>query len=390
MAIKVLTDRAIKSFKPGPVRREVADAGCRGLYHVIQPSDARSWAFRYRFGGKSCKLTLDPRLSLADARVAATEAARKVAKGHDPAQDKRADQAKAADTVRSVSEAYLEHKGGELRSIGQRIRLLGKHVYKVIGDRPITAVRRSEIVRLLDKIEKGSGARTAQQVLASLRVIFNWYALRTDDYVPPFVKGMGRVNAKERQRSRILSDEEIRAVWAAAAELGTFGRLVRFLLLTGCRRGEAAGMRWDEVVGDVFTLPAERSKTKLPVARPLSRAALATLEGLPHVAGCPFPFTADFRRPIASFSKPKRKLDHLCGVTDWHLHDLRRTSRSLLSRAGIGVDTAERCLGHTIGGVRGVYDRHRYVDEMRHAFEALAMLIEGITDPRENVISIRR
>jgi len=83
----------------------------------------------------------------------------------------------------------------------------------------------------------------------------------------------------------------------------------------------------------------------------------------------------------ASFSWPKRKLDTASGVTGWRLHDLRRTARSLLSRAGVNPDVAERCLGHAIPGVRGIYDRHRYIDEMRHAFEALAAQLDRIVHP---------
>ena len=75
-----------------------------------------------------------------------------------------------------------------------------------------------------------------------------------------------------------------------------------------------------------------------------------------------------------------------CGVSGWTIHDLRRTARSLLSRAGVNADVAERCLGHVVGGVRGVYDRHQYQAEMLHAYEALAALIERIVDPPSGVV----
>jgi integrase len=77
-------------------------------------------------------------------------------------------------------------------------------------------------------------------------------------------------------------------------------------------------------------------------------------------------------------------------VKDWRLHDLRRTARSLMSRASVNADIAERCLGHVIAGVRGVYDRHHYLDEMRHAFESLASLIDNIIDPNPKVVNIRK
>jgi integrase len=81
---------------------------------------------------------------------------------------------------------------------------------------------------------------------------------------------------------------------------------------------------------------------------------------------------------IGGFTQFKLKLDLASGVSDWRLHDLRRTARSLLSRAGVQSDIAERCLGHDIPGIRGVYDRHRYVDEMREAFERLANQVTAI------------
>jgi integrase len=88
------------------------------------------------------------------------------------------------------------------------------------------------------------------------------------------------------------------------------------------------------------------------------------------------------------------KLDIACGATSctqgWRLHDLRRTARSLMSRAGVNPDVAERCLGHAIGGVRGVYDRHKFVEEMRDAFEALATQIERIVHPVENIVAMTR
>jgi integrase len=201
---------------------------------------------------------------------------------------------------------------------------------------------------------------------------------------------MARTNAKERARSRILDDTELRAVWLAstAEKLQPFGALVKFLLLTTARRNEAAHMHWHEVDADgLWTLPARRSKTKNDVPRPLSKAAQRLLEAQPHL--CDYPFTANGITPLRQFSKPKRKLDAASGITGWRVHDLRRTARSLLSRAGVNADVAERCLGHAIPGVRGIYDRHKFLDEMAHAFEALAAQIERIVDPQQNVVPLR-
>jgi integrase len=122
----------------------------------------------------------------------------------------------------------------------------------------------------------------------------------------------------------------------------------------------------------------------------LSPAAKNVLSEIPRMQGCEFVFSTDGRRPISGFSTFKLRFDIACGVKDWRLHDLRRTARSLLSRAGVNPDHAERCLGHVIPGVRGLYDRHRYISEMLNAFERLAALIETIVRQEPNVVSLER
>jgi integrase len=271
--------------------------------------------------------------------------------------------------------------------------VLERLVYKEVGDRPITDIRRSEIIRLLDRIEAGElkdkdgdpikgGPVMADRTLAVVRKIMNWHATRSDDFRSPIVRGMARTKPKERTRSRTLTDHELRAVWKAAGDgKGPFPALVKFLLLTAARRSEAAGLSWAEIDDADWTLPAARNKTKLDLVRPLNEAAQAVLDAQPEIDGCPYVFTTDGRAPLSGFSKFKRDFDKACGVTGWTLHDLRRTARSLMSRAAVNSDHAERCLGHVIGGVRGTYDRHEYYDERKQAFEALAAQIERVVNP---------
>ena len=109
----------------------------------------------------------------------------------------------------------------------------------------------------------------------------------------------------------------------------------------------------------------------------------------PKIGEGKFVFSSDGERPFSGYSKAKASFDKACGATGWTLHDLRRTARSLMSRAGVSADVAERCLGHVISGVRGTYDRHAYFDEKKRAFETLASLIARIVDPpTENVVSL--
>jgi integrase len=144
-----------------------------------------------------------------------------------------------------------------------------------------------------------------------------------------------------------------------------------------------------ELNGGIWTIPAGRMKAKMEHVIPLSAKAKAVLADLPAI-GTTYVFSTNGRTPIGGFGYFKTAFDRRSGVKGWTLHDLRRTARSLLSRAGVEADVAERCLAHTIGGVRGTYDGHRYIDEKARAFEALAAMIERILNPSaENVVSLR-
>jgi integrase len=144
-----------------------------------------------------------------------------------------------------------------------------------------------------------------------------------------------------------------------------------------------------EVSEKAWTIPGARYKTKIDHVIPLTEAARGAIERLPKIAGATFVFSGDGKRAFSGYSKAKARFDKACGVTGWTLHDLRRTARSLMSRAGVNADIAERCLGHVISGVRGTYDRHAYFDEKKQALEALAALIGRIVSPPAgNVVSI--
>jgi integrase len=389
-----LTPKTIEHLKPRDRRVEIPDSKADGLYLILQPSGHRSWATRYRANGTPTKLTLGswPKVSLHDARVAAAEALKQVKQGNDPAAARKADKLKAMaakeNTLANICQNYLAIEGKKLRTVDQRVAILNRLVLPELGERPIEEIKRSEIVSLLDKIEARNGARMADVCLAVMRRILHWYETRADDFRSPIIRGMGsRQNTVEHRRTRILDDAELRALWQATTDGTPFASLVRFLLLTSARRSEGAGMCWSELDADgvLWTLPAGRSKTKAAVTRPLSKAALAVLNEQPRISD--HVFTSNGVTPIASFSDPKAALDAQSRVTGWTLHDLRRTARSLLSRSGVNSDIAERCLGHSLGDIRERYDRHKYLDEMTHAFEALSALVERIVDPLEGEVT---
>jgi integrase len=396
---KRLTDIAIRNMKSATARYEVPDGAARGLYVVCQPSGRKGFAVRYRYNGKPRKLTLPSAITLAAARKLAAEAMHEVEQGRDPGIAKQEAAEKAAeaakDTLQAVCEEFYRRDGAKLRTRDAQLATLKRHVFGPLGARPITSIKRKEIVRLLDAVADNGGPRVADLVLAFLSRIMNWHAIRDGEFASPIVRGMARLKPSERARSRILSDDELRAVVTTARELRTpFASLVLFLLYTSARRREGSHLEWAEIQnnGD-WLLRAARNKTKVDLLRPLSGAAKQLLgeQVTKQIVGCKYVFSPDGARPLTGYSGFKRQFDAACGISGWFLHDLRRSARSLMSRAGVPDGHAERCLGHAVGSsVARVYDRHRYVDEMRAAYEALAALIERIVDPSDNVIELAR
>jgi len=359
-----------------------------GFGLMVTAAGSKSWVVQYRAGAKSRRHTIDNVLSLDKARKEARGLLGEVAKGRDPIAERRAAEAAAENTVQSVAEEYLKRESKNLRSHATRRATFERWVFPRMGTRQIGDIKRSEISRLLDHVEDNAGPVQADMVLSFLRRVFNWHASRTDDFSSPIIRGMSRSNPRERARRRILSDDELLALWRADIPQ-PWRAFVRFLLLTAVRRNEAARMARSELTGSDWTIPAGRYKTKNDVTLPLSGAAQTVIAELPRFGTGEYVFTVNGRTPLAAFSRGKKAIDRASDVTGWTLHDLRRTARSLMSRAGVPSDHAERCLGHIIPGVRGTYDRQKYQEEMRRAFEALAGQIASIVDPQDNVVAMR-
>jgi integrase len=368
------------------------DASLPGFGLKVTKTGHKSYVVQYRNRQrKSAQMTLNAVLGLSEARREAKAILGQVAKGADPVAEKRQAAQASEDTVRAVAESYLRREGPKLRSAAERRKTFERLILPTWGPRQIDSIRRSDIVKLLDAIEDKSGPRMAQLALAYISRLFTWYAGRSDDFRSPVIRGMGRVNVKERARKRVLTDDELRAVWAAAeASGGLFDRYVQFLLLTAVRRNEAARMTRAELAGADWLIPASRMKGKQDHVVPLSQKALDTLAKLPTI-GKPdgFIFTNDGVRAFRDFAHRKSALQKRSSTSGWSLHDLRRTSRSLMARAGVDSDHAERCLAHVIGGIRATYDRHSYRDEKLRAFEALAAQIDRIVNPQPNVVPMR-
>jgi integrase len=384
-----ITDASIVALKPASLRYEVSDPQQRGLRVAVYPSGRRTFIVRYRVDGRSKKLTLTAGISLAAARKAAADALFQVSQGEDPA-GKRTAKLRPKETVLDIAEEFLTRHRDKLRSVAQYENIVRRLVLPELGHLPISAVRRRDVSRLLDKVEDSSGPSMAQITLAVVRRLFAWHAARSDDFNSPIVRGMSRIKASERQRDRTLKDDELARIWKVTeADNSAYGCFIQFLLLTGCRRDEAARLTWSEIKGTIWTLPSSRNKTKKELERPLSAAALAAITKAPRIAGSDYVFTSNGGRFYA-YAHRKRELDRASGTSGWRIHDLRRTSKTLLARAGVAPHVSERCLGHVIGGVEGTYNRHSYREEMLIAYEKLAMLVQQIVEPQPNVVAMAR
>jgi integrase len=383
---KTLTDRIVANLKPRAARYSVPDPGQLGLYVRVQPTGAKSFvAVTPDPHGRQIWATIGTAgvLKLDEAREKARAAIGRIKEGLTPFEQP----SPRAATFEDVAAQWLKRhvKAKRLRTEYGIRRMLDRHVLPKWKAKAFVAIRRSDVAELLDGIEDRSGARQADQVLALVRSIASWYASRHDAYVPPFVKGMRRQSTAERARKRILADDELRAVWKAAETAGKFGAFVRLLLLTAQRRQKVLAMRWQDIAPDgTWTIPIEpREKTNAGELL-LPAAALDIIRAQAQIGDNAFVFPGRADGHLGGISGLKRQFEAtLPAMPQWQLHDLRRSARSLMSRAGVLSEHAERVLGHAIGGVEGVYDRHAYADEKATALARLAALIASIVYPRD-------
>jgi integrase len=388
---KTLTDRAIAALKPSAKAYGEGDPDLAGHYVRVWPSGKKTFcAVARNPSGKQVWTTIGESgaLTVAQSRERARGIIQRVRDGL-PAIEPR------SESFGAVAAAWLKRhvEGNGLISAKEINRLLDANVLPSWKDREFTSIRRSDISSLLDEIEDGVSQRQADACLTIIRSIMNWFATRHDDYNPPIVKGMKR--QKTAGRTRVLDDGELRAIWRAAEDQGgAFAGIVRLCLLTAQRSRKVAKMRWEDLDLDagVWTVAQESAREKgAGGALALPDAALSIIRAQPRLATNPHVFPArGGAGPFVGFGSAKEAFDAKLpeGTPGWTVHDLRRTSRSLMSRAGVSSDHAERVLGHAIGGVEAIYDRHAYFDEKRVALAKLATLIDSIVNPRDNVVPL--
>jgi integrase len=386
---KALTTRTIESFKPGPSRKEIADAHMPGLYLVLQPSGARSWAVRYRHAARSRKYTIGayPAIDLKSARALGAKALRAAAEGRDPGREKLQARAIEFDSIETVTGKFIERhcrQANRPRTAEETERLLRLHVLPRWRGRKVGDIARRDVLDVLDRVVEAGAPIAANRTLAAVRKLFSWCIAR--DIVAASPCAGVKPPTPERSRDRVLSHDELRVVWQAAGKIGwPFGPLVKLLMLTGQRRDEVAGMRWPELdlTARLWTLPRERVKNNRPHQVPLSELAVAVLAPLPRFKNSPFVFTTTGTTPSTGYSKGKRRLDALLppDMPDWRLHDLRRTFATGLQNLGVPLEVTEKILNHTSGSFAGivrVYQTHAYATEKRSALDAWGRFVADL------------
>jgi integrase len=353
----------------------------------LRATGARTWLVQYAIAGKTRRLTLGSTdvLDPGKAREAAKDALAKVRLGGDPANDKQIVRAAAANTLGSLLPIFLARQKAKLkpRSYVETERHLVGYA-SALHARPVSAIDRREIAALLAALGQERGPAAANRTRASLSALFTWTA--KEGFCEANPVSFTNKAVEKGDRERVVADSELAAIWYALGD-DHYSIILRLLLLTGCRREEIGALRWSEIDPEaaLITLPGERTKSSKPHLVPLPPIALDIIRAQPQrsdAAGRPRDLI--FGHGDGGFqgwSRAKDELDKRLAaagtpVTDWTLHDFRRTlSTTLHERFGIGPHVVESALGHIAGhkaGVAGTYNKAVYLAERRRALERWA------------------
>ncbi len=407
--------RRVATIKPDSRKRKILfDPDTRGLCVRVTPKGRKTFTIvaRNPAGRQIWKEVANAgEMPLEEARELAREGVKRIKRGEEPFPT--VEPPTPPESFGAVAENFIKrhvrNPDRELRSASEIERIFNRYVLPEWKTRAFVEIRRGDVSKLLDQIEDNNGPVMADRVLAALSMLSNWHAARSDDYASPIVRGMRRTKPKERERKRLLSDDEIRLIWPILDDMGRPGAFVKLLLLTAQRRAKVAAMRWQDIdEHGVWTIPAEPREKTNPGRLPLPGAASSIIRAQTVVENNPYVFPGRGKGYAAGFQPVKRTLDKkilealqeqareagqdpskVVPPDPWVLHDLRRTAKSLMARARVRPDISERVLGHVITGVEGVYDRHPYDKEKGDALRKLAEQVDLILKPaRENVVAL--
>lgn len=390
MSKKTLTDLEIKMLRP-PVdgRLEIADGKFPGLSVRVTKHGIKTFALRTRVNGRLIRLSLGryPDIKLAEARAKAHTAVSEAKAGKQPAIGRP--KVVSGYAFDRIVDEYLQQHGRRFmkeRTLAEADRVLKIEFVRLWRTRDIRQVTKQHVVQVINGIvnrpqrdAKGQIVRdespsAANHAFGHIRAFFNWCVGQGKLDVSPCV-GL-RSPAPKKKRDRVLNDDELAAVWHAASQMGhPYGNIIQLLIVTVQRRSEIAGLRWEMIdwKEKVWRVPAEENKSGRPYLVPLTDVAIEILKTVPRVDDrLLFPAQRSDGKVFADWSKSKDRIDKLSGVTEWTIHDLRRTGSTNLAKLGVAPHVKERVLNHLtgeLGGVAGVYDVYSYLEEKREALE---------------------
>ena len=382
-----LTDTYIKAAKPAQVgdRDETPDLDRPRLMLRVTDAGHKSFVYLARFPGSPNPtrrhLGNYPSMSLSEAREKADKWTALLARGIDPRDDERrereeaeaarkAEELRRENTVANLSAKYLKQVRRR-RQIKLQEGIIAGKLMPIWGSRPVDSITTREIKELIAGIAARGHLAMARNVLVVVKAFFSYAADLLEIADPAAPIRPTKLIGDKKTRTRVLTDAELSAVWLATGKMGyPWGPLYRLLILTGCRLREIAEARWYEIDDNfVLTIPPERFKTETPHLVPLTAAAWQILKPLSQHGSSDFIFSTTGKGPIGGFSKAKRRLDQLSGVTDFTVHDFRRTVRTGLAALNVPDTVAEAAIGHGRKGIQRVYDQHGYLPQVRKALE---------------------
>lgn len=383
---QLFTDLMLRKLtSDGADRVEVWDERIPGFGLRVSKTGTKTFMLMYRHRGRARRMTLGrfPVLSLADARDKASAALRQVSGGSDPSleAEKRNDASYQFDAV--VDDYVLRHckVHNKPSTARESERSLKKHFVSQWRKRDIRDIQPAHINEIIDSLMDKGTPSEANHALGVIKTLFRWCVDRDMLEVSPCLKV--RKPGKLVSRSRVLTDDELVRVWRSfEAEGYPFGYMGKLLVLTGQRRGEVTEMRWNQIDDKrkTWTIPATLAKNNREHVLPLSDAAMVILRSVPRLSDeRVFPARNNDTNAISGFTRAKLRFDKLSGVSEWTIHDIRRTVATGLAQLGVAPHVIERVLNHisgTFAGVAGVYNRFQYQDEMRAALEAWATHVE--------------